>query len=60
MIDKLYKNVNFNKSGTGGITPRLNLSKEWLEDMNVDEKNKEVLLEYNEKNKEITIRKSDK
>lgn len=51
------KNVNFNKSGTGGVTPRVNLEMEWLDDMKISEQDKTVTLQYDEKKKEIKITK---
>lgn len=51
------KNVNFNKSGTGGVTPRVNLEMEWLDDMKISKQDKTVTLQYDEKKKEIKITK---
>lgn len=53
----LKKKVSFNKSGTGGITPKLNLNNSWLDDMGVNEEDKGVILTYNELEKKIIIEK---
>lgn len=53
----LKKKVSFNKSGTGGITPKLNLNNSWLDDMGVTEDEKEVILTYDELEKKIIIEK---
>lgn len=56
-MDETKKNISFNKSGTGGITPKLNLVKEWLDDMGVSEAEREVILNYDRQQKEIKIKK---
>lgn len=57
-MEELIKRVSFNKSGSGGITPKLNLKNQWLIDMNVTETEKEVVLRYDNEKKEIIISKS--
>lgn len=56
------KNVSFNKSGTGGITPKITLPKKWLDKMGITEDEREVEMEYKEsekKGKRIIITKSE-
>jgi len=57
MSNELTKKINFNKSGTGGITPRLNLKMEWLNKMEISKEESEVIIKFDEKNKEIVIKK---
>lgn len=54
------KKVHFNKSGTGGITPKLNLPKKWLDDMGVTEDENEVRLKYGQNKKRIVITKKER
>ena len=57
-VDKeITKKVNFNKGGTGGITPKLNLHREWLTDMGIATESNEVVLKYNSTDKVIIIEK---
>ncbi len=56
------KKVSFNKSGTGGITPKITLPAKWLDKMGITEDDREVEMEYKDsekKGKRIIIRKSD-
>lgn len=56
------KKVSFNKSGTGGITPKITLPSKWLERMGITEDEREVEMEYKEsekKGKRIIIRKCE-
>lgn len=57
MCNKKIKNVTFVKSGTGHFTPRISIPIEWVRDMQLDEKNKKVELEYDSTLKEVKIRK---
>ncbi len=50
-------NVNFNKSGSGSLTPRLALPIVDLRDMGVTPENREISYYYDEKNKQIIIKK---
>lgn len=56
-MKEIIKKVSFNKSGTGGVTPKINLVNEWLSDMGVNDNEKEVVLSYNKESKEILIKK---
>lgn len=56
-MEEIIKKVNFNKSGTGGYTPKLNLKTEWLKDMGINKEENEVLIKYNKETKEIIIKK---
>ncbi len=54
------KKIHFNRSGTGGITPRVNLPARWIEEMGINEQENKVSLEFKEGKKrglKITIRK---
>jgi len=57
---KIIKKVLLNKSqGTStAIKIRLDIPKDWANEMGIDENNKEVILEFNETKKEIKITKS--
>lgn len=57
MIKEIMKKVNFNKSGTGGYTPKVNLNTEWITDMGITKEENEVVLKYKEDTKEIIIKK---
>lgn len=58
MQKEKIKNVTFNISGSNGITPRINLPKKWVDDMGINEYDREVILKYNEEKKKITIKKA--
>lgn len=53
------KKVHFNKGGAGGVTPKLNLPKKWLDDMDVTEEDCEVSLKYGQSKKRIIITKKE-
>ena len=57
MSDEITKKVNFSKSGTGGITPKINLKTTWVEEMGITKEENEVVMKFDEKKKEITIKK---
>lgn len=59
MQKEKIKKVSFNKSGTGGVTPKLTLPAKWLEDMGVTEEEREVKVKYKtgDKGKRIIITK---
>lgn len=56
---KDIKAVNFNKSGSGSISGRIILKKEWLEDMKINIEEPWIELNYDEKLKRIVIEKKD-
>ena len=56
---KDIKAVNFNKSGSGSISGRIILKKEWLEDMKINIDERWIELNYDEKLKRIVIEKKD-
>ena len=57
----MVKKVYFNKSGTtGGITCKINVPKDMLRAIGVDEKEPYVEIIYNDELKSISILKSDK
>lgn len=52
-------NVNFNKSGSGSLTPRLTLPITDLRDMGVTIENRGINYYYDKKNKQIIIKKEN-
>ena len=56
---KDIKAVNFNKGGSGSISGRIILKKEWLEDMKINIDEPWIELNYDEKLKRIVIEKKD-
>lgn len=46
-----------NKSGSGYITPKLNIPMSWIKDMGVSKEDREVIATYNEETQEIIIKK---
>ena len=57
MEEKIEKNVNFNKGGAGGYTPRITLNSKWVNDMGITKENSEIELTYKQETKEIVIKK---
>lgn len=57
MKKEVIKKINFNKSGTGGEVARVVLNKEWIFDMEIDKKNNEVIMTYDDETKAIKITK---
>ena len=56
MKDRTLK-IIFNKSGSGSITPKMNVPIRWLKDMGVNEQEREVVAEYDEERQQIIIKK---
>ena len=56
---KDIKAVKFNKNGSGSISGRIILKKEWLEDMKINIDEPWIELNYDEKLKRIIIEKKD-
>lgn len=56
-MEEVIKKISFNKSGTGGVTPKTNLPMEWVKDMQISKEDNKVLMVYNKEKKEITIKK---
>lgn len=56
---KDIKAVNFNRNGSGSISGRIILKKDWLEDMNITPDEPWIELNYDEKIKRIVIEKKD-
>ncbi|MGO1042235.1 AbrB/MazE/SpoVT family DNA-binding domain-containing protein [Clostridioides difficile] len=52
-------NIIYNKSGRGNITNRITLPFTWVRDMGITQDDRTVLVEYNEHNQTITIKKYD-
>lgn len=51
--------VMFGKDGRGATNSKITLPISWLKDMGVNPEDREVLVDYNEDNKEITIKKKE-
>ncbi len=52
------RRISFNKSGTNGVTPKMTLPRKWLEKMQINETEREVIIRYNDKEKQIVITKN--
>ena len=57
--NRRFLNVMFNKSGSGSISTRLSIPKEWINAMGVTPENRQVIATFDKKNKIIKIRKED-
>lgn len=57
MEERILK-VIFNKSGSGSITPKLNIPMSWIKNMGVSIENREIVAIYNEETQEIIIKKT--
>lgn len=53
-------NVSLVKSGKGNITPRISIPHSWLKKIGITEKEREVLLTFDEKGKKIIIEKKER
>ena len=49
--------VIFSRDGRGATNTKITLPVKWVRDMGVNPEKREVVLQYDEKNKEIIIRK---
>ena len=49
--------ILFGKSGNGYISPRICLPIDWIKKMGISQENREVTVTYDEKSKEIIIKK---
>ena len=56
-MEKRILKVSFFKSGSGSISPKLNLPKSFLDKINVNQEEREVEVVVNEDTQEIIIRK---
>ncbi len=56
-MEEIKKTVNFAKSGSGSYTPKTNLPMEWVRDMEISKEDNKILMIYDKKKKEITIKK---
>ncbi|SKA10863.1 hypothetical protein SAMN02745174_02568 [Cetobacterium ceti] len=50
-------NIMFSKSGTGGLYARVSIPCKWLNLLEIDQEEKQVIVSFNEKEKKITIEK---
>lgn len=57
-MNKRILKVSYGKSGSGHINTKLSIPKRILDDMGVNQEEREVELEYIEEKKEIIIRKA--
>lgn len=53
---KRLLNISFGKSGSGSITPRLVLPKNWINIMGLTTENRQVVATFDEEKKQITIK----
>ncbi|MGL5949838.1 MAG: AbrB/MazE/SpoVT family DNA-binding domain-containing protein [Cetobacterium sp.] len=56
MIKRILK-VSFFKSGSGSISPKLNIPKSFLDILDINQEEREVEVQVDEDTKEIIIRK---
>ncbi len=56
-MDERKLNVIFNKSGSGSITPKLNIPMSWIKSMGVSKEDREVIAIFDEEKQEIIIKK---
>ncbi|MCF2611802.1 AbrB/MazE/SpoVT family DNA-binding domain-containing protein [Fusobacterium perfoetens] len=56
-MEKRILKVSFFKSGSGSISPKLNLPKSFLDKINVNQEEREVEVIVNEDTQEIIIKK---
>lgn len=56
-MEKRILKVSFFKSGSGSISPKLNIPKSFLDKIEINQENREIEIELNEDTKEIIIRK---
>lgn len=56
-MEERILNVIFNKSGSGSITPKLNIPMSWIRSMGVSKEDREVQAIYDEEKQEIIIKK---
>ena len=54
-MEKRKANIMFNKNGNGNLTTRISLPVPWIKEMELDENNREVVIEF--ENNEIKIKK---
>lgn len=52
-------NIMFQKSGSGSISSRLALPKEWINSMKIDPENRQVIAIFDENKKEIIIKSAN-
>lgn len=56
-MEKRILKVSFFKSGSGSISPKLNIPKSFLDKIEINQEDREIEIELNEDTKEIIIRK---
>lgn len=49
-------NVTFTKSGSGSISSKLSIPKDWINTMELNSENRQVIATFDEKNKIIIIK----
>lgn len=54
-MEKRTLRIIFTKSGSGSISPKINLPIKWIRELGIDEENREVVLEL--KDNKITLSK---
>ena len=56
-MEKRILKVSFFKSGSGSVSPKLNIPKTFLDKIGVNQEEREIEIEVNEDTQEIIIRK---
>lgn len=56
-MGKRVLKVSFFKSGSGSISPKVNIPKSYLEKLNITQEEREIEVEVREETEEIIIRK---
>lgn len=56
-MEKRVLKVSFFKSGSGSISPKVNIPKSYLEKLNITQEEREIEVELREDTEEIIIRK---
>ena len=57
--NKRFLNIMFSKAGSGSISSKMALPKDWINAMGLSPEKRQVIACFDEKDKIITIRKGD-
>ena len=57
-MEKKEKNISFGKAGNG-VGSKINLPMPWLKKMGITQEDRAVIVEYDEENQVITIKKRE-
>lgn len=56
-MEKRILKISFNKSGTGGLTPKIALPKKWTDKMEITLEDREIEVYFDEDARQIIIKK---